>query len=284
MPAASTPDSAPEDAAQRIAAAPSEVTGALLVPSAGGCGSPENVALDELGDAGPAAPIDGSGLAMDRSDLDHGAFSLLDDAVQHSGGLADVVDTAAFWSGVRDSFQPLVGLSTMLSEFTAQANFGLAPALAGIELAVPRLPNIAEMVDQSLLNGLGARNAALSALTGVQPQILSLSETVNSGALRREHAGTAGRTQPGQGGLVRDRASGHEPGEATPVGGPGDRGGEAAPEERRLRRTAGPQDVFEGCEKLLDTCTGRRAFGGGLGRGRLGGGTGLRGGFSFPEW
>ncbi|WP_254402435.1 hypothetical protein [Streptomyces sp. AC555_RSS877] len=47
-------------------------------------------------------------------------------------------------------------------------------------LAVPRLPDIGEMVGQSLLDGLTARNAALSALAGVQPQILSLSETVNS--------------------------------------------------------------------------------------------------------
>ncbi|MEV7797052.1 hypothetical protein AB0O68_34625 [Streptomyces sp. NPDC087512] len=156
MPAASTPDSAPEDAAQRIAAAPSEVTGALLVPSAEGCGSLENVALDDLDDAGPAAPMDGSDLAMDGSDLDHGAFSLLDDAVLHSGGLADVVDTAAFCSGVSESFRPLVGLSTMLSEFTAQANIGLAPALASIELAVPLLPNMAEVIGPSLLDGLGA--------------------------------------------------------------------------------------------------------------------------------
>ncbi|MFE3469481.1 hypothetical protein [Streptomyces sp. NPDC059185] len=138
------------------------------------------MSLDELGDAGPAAPMGGSDLVMDGADLGHGAFPLLDDAVLHSAGLADVVDTAAFWSGVSDSFQPLVGLSTMLSEFTAQASFGLAPALAGIELAVPRLPNIGEMVGQSLLDGLGARNAALSALAGLRPQILSLSETMNS--------------------------------------------------------------------------------------------------------
>jgi hypothetical protein len=90
------------------------------------------------------------------------------------------VDTAAFWSGVSDSFQPLVGLSTMLREFTERANFALAPALTGIELAVPPLPNIGEMVGQSLLDGLAAHNAALSALAGVQPQILSLSESVNS--------------------------------------------------------------------------------------------------------
>ncbi|MFJ6785293.1 hypothetical protein [Streptomyces yangpuensis] len=137
------------------------------------------MALDELVDAGPAAPVDGPDLAMDRPDLNHVAFSLLDDAVLHSEGLADVVDTAAFWSGVSDSFQPLIGLSTMLSEFTARANFGLAPALAGIELAVPRLPNIGEVVGQSLLDGLGARNGALAALADVRPQILSLSESVN---------------------------------------------------------------------------------------------------------
>ncbi|MFF2313482.1 MULTISPECIES: hypothetical protein [Streptomyces] len=180
MPAASTPDPAPADTAQRISAEPSEVTGTLLVPSVEGCGSSENVALDELSDAGLAAPVDGTGLAMGRSDLDHGAFSLLDDAVLHSGGLADVVDTAAFWSGVSDSFQPLIGLSTMVSEFTSRANFSLAPALAGIELAVPRLPNIGEVVGQSLLDGLGAHNASLSALADVRPQILSLSESVNS--------------------------------------------------------------------------------------------------------
>ncbi|MGW0545342.1 hypothetical protein ACWD0D_34355 [Streptomyces griseoincarnatus] len=173
MPAVSTPDSAPEDAAQRPAAAPSDATGTLLVLSAAGCGSLENVALGKPGDAGLAAPMDGT-------DLDHGAFPPLDDAVLNSGSLADVVDTAAFWSGVSDSFQPLVGLSTMLREFTEQANFALAPALAGIELAVPRLPNIGEMVGQSLLDGLTAHNAALSALAGVQPQILSLSESVNS--------------------------------------------------------------------------------------------------------
>ncbi|WP_242537577.1 hypothetical protein [Streptomyces sp. BRB081] len=86
MPAASTPDSAPADTAQRNAAEPSEVTGALLIPSVEGCGSSENVALDELSDAGLAAPVDGTGLAMDRSDLDHYAFSLLDDAFLRSGG------------------------------------------------------------------------------------------------------------------------------------------------------------------------------------------------------
>ncbi|MGA5207963.1 hypothetical protein [Streptomyces variegatus] len=180
MPAVSTPDSAPEDAAQRPAAAPSDATGTLLVSYAEGCSSPERTALDEPDDAGLAAPMDGPDLDMDGPDLERGVFPPLDDAVLNSGSLADVVDTAAFWSGVSDSFQPLVGLSTMLREFTEQANFGLAPALTGIELAVPRIPNIGEMVGQSLLDGLTAHNAALSALVGVQPQILSLSETVNS--------------------------------------------------------------------------------------------------------
>ncbi|MER5200983.1 hypothetical protein ACWD3J_46465 [Streptomyces sp. NPDC002755] len=180
MPAVSTPDSAPEDAAQRPASAPSDATGALLIPSAEGCSSPGNTALDEPGGAGLAAPMVGPNLDMDGPDLDHGVFPPLDDVVLNSDSLTHVVDTAAFWSGVSHSFQPLVGLSTMLSEFTEQASFGLAPALASIELAVPRLPNIGEMVGQSLLDGLTAHNAALSALAGVQPQILSLSETVNS--------------------------------------------------------------------------------------------------------
>jgi hypothetical protein len=175
MPADATPDSAPEDADQRPAAAPSEATGALLVPSVQGCGSPESVALDEPGDAGLAAPMDGPDLAMGGPDLDHAVFPLLDDAILHSGSLADVVDTASFMSGISDALQPLIGLSAMLSEFTERANFGLAPALAGIELAVPRLPDIGEMVGQSLLDGLTAHNAALSAMAaGMRPQILSL--------------------------------------------------------------------------------------------------------------
>ncbi|MDQ0408695.1 hypothetical protein ABVB69_35030 [Streptomyces sp. NPDC000349] len=120
-------------------------------------------------------------LVRDGSEPDHGAFPLLDDAVLHSGGLADVVDTAAFWSGVSDSFQPMLGLSTMLSELTERANFGLAPLFAGIDLAVPRLPNIAETVGQPLLDGLAAHHAALSELTSVQPRpLLQLSESMNS--------------------------------------------------------------------------------------------------------
>lgn len=173
MPAVSTPDSAHEDAAQRPAAGPSEAAGSLLAPAAERHGEPETVALDELGDAELAA-------AMDRLDLGYGVFPPLDDAVLNRAGLADVVDMASFWSGVSDSFQPLVGLNTILREFTEQANLGLAPALASIELLVPQVPNIGEMVGQSLLEGLGTRNAALSALAGVQPQVLSLSETVNS--------------------------------------------------------------------------------------------------------
>jgi hypothetical protein len=124
--------------------------------------------------------MNGPDLDMDGPGLDHGVFPPLDDAVLNSGSLADVVDTAAFWSGISDSLQPLAGISSMLSEFTDLANFGLAPAIANIELPVPRLPNIGEMVGQSLLDGLGTRNAALSALASVQPQVLSLPETVNS--------------------------------------------------------------------------------------------------------
>ncbi|MFI1328229.1 hypothetical protein ACH4TI_33780 [Streptomyces rochei] len=138
------------------------------------------MALGELGDAGPAAPMNKSDLTMDGLELDQGAFPLLDDAALHSGGLADVVDTAAFWSGVSASVQPLIDLSTMLSELTERRNFGLASVFAGIEMAVPQLPNIGEMVGQSLLDGLGARNAALSALSSVRPQILSMSENLNS--------------------------------------------------------------------------------------------------------
>ncbi|MEY9997013.1 hypothetical protein ABIE67_009045 [Streptomyces sp. V4I8] len=127
----------------------------------------------ELGDRGLAAP-------MDTRDLDHGVFPPLDDPVLNCGSLADVVDTASLASGISDSFEPLTGLGTMLGEFTERAYLGLAPALAGIELLVLRLPSIGEMVGQSLLDGLGTRNAVLSAVAGVQPQVLSLSETVNS--------------------------------------------------------------------------------------------------------
>lgn len=173
MPAVSTPDSAPEDAAQQAAAGPSEAAGPLLVPSAEGCSAPETVTLDEPGDVGLAVP-------MDTLDLDHGVFPPLDDAVLNSGSLADVVNTTSFWAGINDSFQPLAGLSAMLREFTDLANFSLAPALTSIELTVPRIPNLGEVVGQSLLGGLETRNAALSALASVQPQVLSLSETVNS--------------------------------------------------------------------------------------------------------
>ncbi|WP_432101235.1 hypothetical protein [Streptomyces sp. WAC 04229] len=137
------------------------------------------MALDKLGDAGPAAPMTKSELTMDGLELDHGAFPLLDDTL-HSGDLADVVDTAAFWSGVSDSVQPLIGLSTMFSALTERTNFGLAPVFAGIELTVPQLPNVGEMAGQSLLDGLGAHNAALSALASIRPQTLSMFENLNS--------------------------------------------------------------------------------------------------------
>ena len=173
MPAVSTPDSAPEDAAQRLAAGPPEAEGPLLGPSTEECAAPTTVTLDEPGDAGREAP-------MDRLDLDHGLFPTLDDAVLTSGSLADVADTASFWSGVSDSFQPLIGLSTVLKDFTELANFGLAPAVANIELPIPMLPNIGETVGRSLLDGLGTHKATLSALAGAQHQVLSLSEAAGS--------------------------------------------------------------------------------------------------------
>ncbi|WP_344260844.1 hypothetical protein [Streptomyces sodiiphilus] len=137
--------------------------------------------LDEPANTGLAALVAGAGLAapMDTLDLDHSHFAALGDSVLSSGGLTDVLDAASLLSGIDDSFRSLGGLDPILSEFkfTDLANFGLAPALAGIELPVPRLPDIGEMVGQSLLYGLGTHGAALS---NMQPQVLSLSETVNS--------------------------------------------------------------------------------------------------------
>ncbi|MCX5559476.1 hypothetical protein [Streptomyces sp. NBC_00038] len=165
MPAVSTPDSAPEEAAQRPAAERSEGAESPLVPSAEGRGGRECAALDE--------PVDGL-------DLDDDVFPPLDDDVLDSGSLADLMDAASVWSGLSDSLQPLVGLSTVLSEFTERANVGLAPAIAGLNLLIPRLPDIGEMVGQSLLHGLGTHRATLSAFAGVKPQVSSLSQTWGS--------------------------------------------------------------------------------------------------------
>ncbi|MER5228163.1 hypothetical protein [Streptomyces flaveus] len=173
MPAVSTPGSAPEDTAQRPAEEPPEGAGSLLALSAEGRGVPETAALDGPDDAGLAAPVDGFA-------LDDGVFPPLDDAVLGSGSLADVMGTASLLSGISDSFQPLASLGTMLSEFTDLKNFALAPAIANIELPISRLPDIGEMVGQSLLDGPGTHRATLSALAGVQPQVLSLSEAVGS--------------------------------------------------------------------------------------------------------
>ncbi|MFE7514128.1 hypothetical protein ACFU8I_23310 [Streptomyces sp. NPDC057540] len=134
--------------------------------------------LDEPPSTGIAAPVRGDGLAapVDTVDLDHSGFAALDSALS-SGGLTDVLDTASFLPGIDDSFRSLGGLDAILSESIDLADFGLAPALTGIELPVPRLPDLGEMVGQSLLNGLGTQSAVLS---NMQSQVLFLSETVNS--------------------------------------------------------------------------------------------------------
>ena len=152
MPADSTLDSAPEDASQQPAAEPSETP---LAPSSEERGLPQAGALGESGDGGRAAP-------MGTLDLDHGVFPLLEDGALTSGSVAAVVDTASFVSGVRDSLdEPLAYLGTM------RANFGLAPVIAGIDLLVPWLLNIGEMVGKSVLDGLGD-HSAVSALADVQ--------------------------------------------------------------------------------------------------------------------
>jgi hypothetical protein len=134
---------------------------------------PETAALGEPDDGGFAAPVDGF-------DLGDGVFPTLDDAVLGSGRLADVVGTASLLSGISDSFQPLAGLGTMLSEFTALKNFGLAPAITNVKLPIPVLPNIGETVGRSLLDGLGTHKATLSGLAGVQHQVFSLYEAAGS--------------------------------------------------------------------------------------------------------
>ncbi|MFE5049042.1 hypothetical protein ACFRAI_22300 [Streptomyces sp. NPDC056637] len=121
-------------------------------------------------------------------DQDNGIFPPLDEAVLTSSRPAGVVDTASLLSGISDSLQPLGGLGTALSEFTGLTSFGPAPAVARIELPIPRLPNIAEVVGQPLLDELGTCTAELS---NVQSQVLSLSETVNS-VLQSSAANTLG--------------------------------------------------------------------------------------------
>ena len=171
MPADSTLNSAPEDASQRPDVEPAE---APLAPSSEEHGMPEAGALGESGDGGLAVP-------MDTLDLDHCVFlPPLDDGVLNSGSVADVVDTASFVSGVSDFLEPLAYLGTAVGEFTERASFGLAPVIAGIDLLVPRLPNIGEVVGKSLLDGLCDHNAVMSGVAGVQPQVLSLSQSVNS--------------------------------------------------------------------------------------------------------
>ncbi|MEV7064632.1 hypothetical protein AB0N97_17800 [Streptomyces collinus] len=125
MPSDSTLDSAPEDASQHPAAEPFE---ALLAPS---LDAPQAGALDQSGYGGLAAP-------MDTLDLDACVVPPLDDSVLNSGSVADVVDTASFVSGISDLLEPLAYLGTMVGEFTERASFGLAPAIAGLDLLVPR--------------------------------------------------------------------------------------------------------------------------------------------------
>ncbi|UXX98007.1 hypothetical protein N7U49_47760 (plasmid) [Streptomyces sp. AD2-2] len=173
MPAISTPDSAPEDTALRPAAERSEATGAPLVPSAERHAVPEIAALDESDDGGFAAPVD-------ERDLGKGVSPPLDHAVRGCCGLADVAVTASFMSGISNSFQPLAGLGTMLSELAAPKDFGLAPAIANIKLPIPVLPNIGDTVSRSLLGGLETHKATLSMLAGARHQVLSLSEARRS--------------------------------------------------------------------------------------------------------
>ncbi|MFJ7296624.1 hypothetical protein [Streptomyces collinus] len=81
-------------------------------------------------------------------------------------------------------------LAPTVGEFTERASL-LAPVIAGIDPLVPRLPNIGEVVGKSLLDGLGDHNAGLSAVAGVQPHVLSLSQSVNS-LWRSSAVGTLG--------------------------------------------------------------------------------------------
>ncbi|MFJ5730929.1 hypothetical protein [Streptomyces paradoxus] len=170
MPAESTLDSAPEDASQQPAVEPAE---APLAPSSEEHGMPEAGTLGESGDGGLAASVD-------TLDLDHCVFPPLDDSLLNSGSVPDVVDTASFVSGISDFLEPLAYLGTMVDEFTERASHGLAPVIAGIDLLVPRLPYMGEVVGKSQPDGLDSHSAVLSAVAGVQPQILSQSQSVNS--------------------------------------------------------------------------------------------------------
>ncbi|WP_406490737.1 hypothetical protein OHB06_01410 [Streptomyces sp. NBC_01604] len=150
MPAVSTPDSAPEEAAQRPAAERPEGAESPPAPAAQERGGHECAALDEPVDAGLAASVDGF-------DLDDGVFPLLDDAVLGSGILADVAGTASLLSGISDSFQPLAGLGPMLSGFTDLKNFGLASVLEGLPPLITTLPSLAKMAGTLAPNGFGTQ-------------------------------------------------------------------------------------------------------------------------------
>jgi hypothetical protein len=75
-----------------------------------------------------------------------------------------------------DMFRQLAGLGAMVREFSNMANVAVAPAL----LPVLQLPNVVETIRQPLMDVLGPRGVTQSWLAGVQPQVLSLSETVGS--------------------------------------------------------------------------------------------------------
>ncbi|MGN9822080.1 hypothetical protein ACTMUQ_43245 [Streptomyces sp. SD11] len=167
---------------------------------------PETAALNEPDGGGIAAPVD-------EFDLGDAVLPALDDAVLGSGSLADVVGTASLLSGISDSFQPMAGLGTILSEFTALKNFGLAPAIVNIELPIPVLPNIGETVGRLLLDGLWTHGHTVGAGRRTAPGLLAVRRRrLGTAVLRRGHAGDAGRTCPGQVGLVDGRTADQQPG------------------------------------------------------------------------
>ncbi|MDH6455514.1 hypothetical protein M2155_008013 [Streptomyces sp. SAI-119] len=167
MPAVSTPDSVPEEIPQQP-----EKQRPLAASSAPGASVAEAPAL--VGTAG-ASPTP----ATDTFAPDDGVFPTLDDTALDCANLTDVLGAAC------DTLRPLSGLGTVLSEFTKLADFGLGPVISRIEMPVPRLPDVAEMVGQSLAEGLGAHRVALA----VQPHVLSLSQAA---AVRSSAVNTLG--------------------------------------------------------------------------------------------
>jgi hypothetical protein len=160
MPAVSTPGSAPDNNGQR----PEEAG-----PSDSSAAEYENQTADSVGvpdDAGLTAPVN-------EPSPHRAVFPLLDDSELPSGGLEDVIGTGL--AGIADVFHPLGGLAATFSKL---ADFGPAGALASIQLPVPRIPNVGEIAGRSLLDGLAANNAALTALGGMRAPAFSLAESV----------------------------------------------------------------------------------------------------------